>query len=272
MEQLGSVEQPGWVHAYVRRDGKWRLAGHGWQTPHSDQLAQQVQERNAGLPVYVVRWDPVGGNVQEGVYQPPKLWLPRQDGMAAPGGLYRWSGQAAGGADKRAEHAQFQGFMNVQSWPQDAAPPDDWPAEDRDPKRWRMQAALPEGVPAVHLPDVKLWAQTTVAVPHGWLAVSSSPVWLGGGATYRLSTRPIAPVTTVRERLGKVMTVTKSWGPSDALPSDWPSTDRSESRNRFEVTVPPKFPAIDVGPIRAWAWSVPAAAIVGAPIAVGSRR
>jgi hypothetical protein len=215
----------------------------------------------------------VSDHVQEGVYQPPKLWLPRPDGMASPGGLYRWTGTAAGGgADKRAEHAQFQGFMNVHSWPEGATLPEDWPGEDRDPGRWRMQAALPEGVPAVHLPDVKLWTRTTTAVPHGWLAVSSSPVWLGGGSTYRLSTRPIVTVDKVSERLGKLMTVTKSWAPGDELPSDWPAADRHEGRNRFQVTVPPKMPAIDVGPIRAWAWSVPAAATVGAPAAVGWRR
>jgi hypothetical protein len=265
-QQLGAADtQPAWVHVYVRKDGKWRLAARGWQEPGSKHLVAQTHARYGGAPLYVVRWDPVSGRLSEGLFQPPRLWVPVPDGMAAPGRTYRWSTTTGSGTqDQRAEQAQYQGFMMLRVWPPKVALIDDWPAEDRDPARWRYEGTLPEGVPPVQITDSLVWVRSAMDVPRGWVRAAAS--WLGGGGTYRLSAKSTMPVAQVRDNMAKDPSFAsiEAWGPTDPWPSDWPAEDRGPDRNRFQVTVRPGSDVTEVRPMLVWAWSVPSAAAAAA--------
>ena len=252
-----------WVNVYVRVKDTWKLASQGWQERDSDQMAERTSFRARGLPIYVVRWGALDGRLFDGLYTPKPAWVPRPDGMVYPGGVYRWSIAKVGTAAAHLEMAQGLGFVNVQSWPIDAMLPDDWPAEDRDPSRWRMQGALPNNAAHVNVPDATLWKLDIPRVQRTWVPVSS--VWVGNGGKYRMSgasaKRTAREVSDNLSKLGSIIDVL-AWGPDDPLPPDWPTDDLGPGRNRFQLTVRRGAQVIEVPAMRVWAWSVP---VVPAP-------
>ena len=186
--------------------------------------------------------------------------------MAYPGGVYRWSTANGGTAASHQEMAQGLGFVNVQSWPTDAMLPDDWPAEDRDPSRWRMQGALPNNSALVNVPDATLWKLDVPRVSRTWVAVPS--VWLGGGGKYRMSgpsgKRAAHEVSSNLSKLGSILDV-EAWAPQDRWPADWAADDRGPGRNRFQLTIRRGAQVIEMPGMRIWAWSVPTVAAPATP-------